>query len=133
MSYHVPTMTALICVIIYLLKSHFSTRFGFFFVSHLQEHLIFLTSLVFSPSFSTLYKSWLSIVKIRKTGHITWYHGGRKHDNTGYTLHNIRQTEKGTTLQNHKQQDSSRHTTTEGILYSNLNNYKKDYGTKHPD
>jgi hypothetical protein len=29
--------------------------------------------------------------------------------------------------------DSSRHTTTEGILYSNLHNYKKDDGTKHPD
>jgi hypothetical protein len=51
MSYHVPTMTALICVIIYLLKSH----------------------------------------------------GGRKNDNAGYILHNIRQMEKGTTLQNHKQ------------------------------
>jgi hypothetical protein len=29
--------------------------------------------------------------------------------------------------------DSWRHTTTEGILYSHLHNYKKDDGTKHPD
>jgi hypothetical protein len=67
LSYNVPTMTALICLIIYLLKSHFSTRFGFFFVSHLQEHLIFLTSLVFPrpiQHYISLGYQWLKDVKL---------------------------------------------------------------------
>jgi hypothetical protein len=48
-SYHVPTMTALLCVIVYLLKSHFSTRFGFFFCKPSSGALDFPHFLGFSP------------------------------------------------------------------------------------